>query len=139
MSMQTKTSTKYTAAGTVGNTVMSSETHKSLDGHSLNSAQTEGIITAEKFTMVEGDDYSYVELVTNKGNVVLSRSLDADALASWVNKFGPSEEAMQEQLGALVFAEGVSSIEGEGFGKPFFRLQLPRGAKTTRTDLEVGQ
>lgn len=32
-------------------------------------------------------------------------------------------------IGKLVFTKGVSEIEGKGFGKPFFRLGMPKGIR----------
>ena len=130
MSIKTKSSGKYTTVGTPGSNVMTEATKDLLNGESLASAQEKGIIVAEKFQMVDGEGFSFVTLVTDKGNVTLSSKLDVDTLAAW---------AEEEELGDLVFAKGISSVENGFTGKPYFRLQKPNGSNTVKTDLTVGQ
>ena len=100
---------------------ISADLQDKLNGLTINEALEKGII----------DD-----LGDENGQFIFSRE-DIDAhyaiiqgQAVWVSEgLAAKLDESDEILGDLTFQKGVSTIEGEGFGKAWFRLGLPGGVK----------
>lgn len=134
------------SAATVGvqkinTTYLSDEMQVKLNGFNLADAQEQGLITAEKFINVnktysyaDGNTktFSHIELVTDKGNVVISKNLyDND---------GAGLKAFEARLGDLTFNRFMTKEDGDRPSQLCFRLQKPGGGVLeTRDDLQIGQ
>lgn len=115
------TISKKTALKTSGNqgyNPMPKEMQDKLLGKSLNQAIAEGLITdlgdaAGNLFAISEKDYRYA-LVNGFRVGVSSKLQDAEA------------SEILEQLGDLTFNGGISNQAGEGFGKYWFNLGMPR-------------
>lgn len=115
--------TALKSKGTAVIKAMPNDLKDKLNGLTINEAIERGFITdlgneAGEFMFEHADaniDATYA--VVNGYGVPCSKGL-ADAI-----------DSTDDIMGDLVFQKGISNIEGDGFGKEWFRLGMPQGIR----------
>lgn len=124
--MKIAKTTALTSNG-VGFDSLSKELQDKLIGKTLNTAIAEGLVTdlgdddGNLFHhSVQNEDWMYA--VINGCRVTLSKGLT-----------GTEPEEVNTMLGDLTFGGGISTVAGEGNGKYYFNLGLPRKTQLKAT------